>query len=406
MINLTFFGSPPTISEAGRNLRPLASQPKRVALLAYLACARHGRFIPREELQNLLWPEDSPEHARSSLRTAIHSIRAEIGQDGIIRQGNSTIGIAPHVVSDVADFRAKIEAGAFAEALALFKGEFLAGLHVDDASRFQDWLESQRDELKRLASSAALALSKDEIARHNIAGSIFWLRRSESIAGKDEEVSQRIMVALAAGGNGSAAIQEYADLARWLRSDLDVDPGHETENLMQQIKRGETPAIARYFAPASSRGTRHGPDVPSARPSDVSRGGVHPLHFRDLVEMADDVIYRTDLFGCFTYTNPAGSRLLGLPLSKIIGRPFIDFVRPDYRSPTVDFYLRQIQEEVESTYFEFPVTTAAGETRWLGQRVQLVRSGSVLVGFQSIARDITASRRARQFEDAMGAARE
>src|SRR5688572_6831413 len=109
MLNLTFFGSPPTISEAGRNLRPLPSQPKRVALLAYLAAAPHGRFIPREELLDLLWPEDSPVHARSSLRTAVHSIRAVIGQDGIVRQGNSAIGIAPHVISDISDFRAKID---------------------------------------------------------------------------------------------------------------------------------------------------------------------------------------------------------------------------------------------------------------------------------------------------------
>ncbi len=399
MLNLTFFGAPPTISEAGRNIRPLPSQPKRLALLAYLSVAPHGRFVPREHLLDLLWSEDSPDHARSSLRTAIHSIRSAIGQDSIIRQGNSAVGIAPTVLSDVADFRAKLDAGAFAEALALFKGEFLAGLHVDDAERFQHWLENERMEHKRLATSAALGLAHDEVGRHNIAGAVFWLRRAETITGKDEEISQRIIVALAAGGNASAAIQEFTDLSKWLQTNLEVDANPETTSLVQQIRRGETPPLGRYFTAASSRSSRHAPELPAARPGG---GGVHALNFRDLVENADDVIYRTDLFGCFTYTNRAGSRLLGLPLSKIIGRPFIDFVRADYRSQTVDFYLRQIKEEVESTYFEFPVHTASGDIRWLGQRVQLVRDGGALVGIQSIARDITVNRRARQFETAMG----
>lgn len=90
-----------------------------------------------------------------------------------------------------------------------------------------------------------------------------------------------------------------------------------------------------------------------------------------------------------------------MPLSKIIGRAFVDFVREDVRRQAVEFYLRQIKEQVESTYFEFPVISADGESRWLGQRVQLVRNEGTVVGIQAIARDITVNRRARQFETAL-----
>lgn len=398
MINLCFFGSPPTVAERGRDPRPLAAQPKRIALLAYLAVSPHKRFVSREHLLDLLWPEDSPNHARSSLRTAIHSLRSILGEDAIVRQGNATIGAGPGIISDVADFRGKLEAGSFAEALALMKGEFLAGLHVDDAPGFQEWLHAERTEQKRIATGAALGLAKDEVARHNLPGAIFWLRRAETIGGKDEEVSQRLMVALTAGGNIPAAVHEYGDLRKWLEHHLDASPSEQTEAIIAQIRRGETPPLARYFAVTPTSGLRNKPETRSSRATDVSRGGVHPLHFRDLVELADDVIYRTDLFGCFTYTNPAGERLLGLPLSSIIGRAFVDFIREDFRSHTLDFYLRQLQEQVESTYFEFPVVVASGDTRWLGQRVQLVRNEGVVVGIQAIARDITVNRRARQFE--------
>ena len=50
--------------------------------------------------------------------------------------------------------------------------------------------------------------------------------------------------------------------------------------------------------------------------------------FRSLSENAPDIIYTLGYDGSFTYVNPAWERLLGHPSSEVLGRYFIDFVRP------------------------------------------------------------------------------
>jgi PAS domain S-box-containing protein len=399
MIRLTFFGSPVSLAAGVFQAKPLNLQPKRIGLLAYLACAQEGTLTAREELLEMFWPDDRPENARSSLRTALHAIRREIGEKYLLRQGNSAIGLErKNVASDVADFRKTIEGGAFAEALTLFKGDFLAGLHIDGASEFQSWLERQRSEHRELAAAAALRLAGDEFSRNNYPGIVFWLRRAEGFLGRDEEISALLMAVLANMGNVPAALHEYTELTYWLRADLDAEPSAETRALEKLIRNGSTPPLEKLFGTRSGSGGTQRADLRQSRTEYVGRGGIHTQHFRDLVELADDVIYRADLFGFIVYTNPAGIRLLGLPQDKIIGRLFADFIREDFRVHAIEFYLRQLHENTESTYFEFPVVRDDGETRWIGQRVQLVRNEGTVIGIQAIARDITASRLAQEIK--------
>ncbi|HJR26519.1 MAG TPA: winged helix-turn-helix domain-containing protein, partial [Acidimicrobiales bacterium] len=72
--------------EAGGRLLPtslLAGRQGRL-VLAYLACERH-RAVPREELAELLWPEDLPASWTSSLHAVVSRLRkllVEAGLDG------------------------------------------------------------------------------------------------------------------------------------------------------------------------------------------------------------------------------------------------------------------------------------------------------------------------------------
>ncbi len=77
--------------------------------------------------------------------------------------------------------------------------------------------------------------------------------------------------------------------------------------------------------------------------------------------------------GRFTYVNPgdaAPARPLGREQDSS-GRPYLDFIRPDYREQAAAFYNDQYAQRIPNTYCEFPILTAAGET-WLGQSVLLV----------------------------------
>jgi PAS domain S-box-containing protein len=111
--------------------------------------------------------------------------------------------------------------------------------------------------------------------------------------------------------------------------------------------------------------------------------------FRALVEGADDPILRIGPAGTIEYANPATGELLGTEAALLVGRPFLDLVRADYREQARRFYDDQRQQGIPMTYCEFPVATPGGEDLWLGQRAQLVREGGQYAGLQLVARNVT-----------------
>jgi PAS domain S-box-containing protein len=112
-------------------------------------------------------------------------------------------------------------------------------------------------------------------------------------------------------------------------------------------------------------------------------------HFRSLVEGADDVILRIDALGRIAYANPATGELLGTEAASLVGRPFLEIVRPDYREQARAFYEDQRQQGIPMSYCEFPVAAPDGADLWLGQRAQLVTAGGRAVGLHAVARNVT-----------------
>ena len=111
--------------------------------------------------------------------------------------------------------------------------------------------------------------------------------------------------------------------------------------------------------------------------------------FRELVEGAGDVILRIDAQGRIEYANPAAGELVSEEPGALVGRPFLDLVRADYRDQARRFYEDQRQQGIPMSYCEFPVATPGGEDLWLGQRAQLVTAGASYAGLQAVARNVT-----------------
>ena len=69
------------------------AQPKRLALLAYLALARPRGFHRRSMLLALFWPEDDEKHARWSLNQALSHLRRGLGREAIVSRGTDEVGL-------------------------------------------------------------------------------------------------------------------------------------------------------------------------------------------------------------------------------------------------------------------------------------------------------------------------
>jgi PAS domain S-box-containing protein len=111
--------------------------------------------------------------------------------------------------------------------------------------------------------------------------------------------------------------------------------------------------------------------------------------FRSLVEGAGDLILRIDAEGRITYANPATGELLHTDAASLVGRPFLELVRADYREQARAFYQDQRLQGIPMSYCEFPLAAPDGADLWLGQRAQLVSEDGRYAGLQAVARNVT-----------------
>src|SRR5712691_990207 len=93
MIELRMLGRLSLTGADGREVRGLLGQPRRLALLAYLAAASPQGFHRRDTLLALFWPELDQEHARAALRQALHVVRDALGGDAVTSRGDEEIGL-------------------------------------------------------------------------------------------------------------------------------------------------------------------------------------------------------------------------------------------------------------------------------------------------------------------------
>jgi PAS domain S-box-containing protein len=125
--------------------------------------------------------------------------------------------------------------------------------------------------------------------------------------------------------------------------------------------------------------------------------------YRHIIENANEIIYRADYRGYFTYVNPASVRITGFDETELIGRHFLDLIDPDYRDVAAHFYESQFRSRERSTYFEFPMVSKSGGRIWIGQNVLTLTEGDRVIGYEAVARDITAR---KGIEDELSRARD
>lgn len=248
MIELRTLGSLELLQLRDGAIRAIPVQTKRLALLAYLAVLPPGGYCRRDTLLALFWPDLDQEHARGALRQALHFLRKTVGDGAIIGRGEEEVGLNQTALcSDAQTLQAALRAEEPEAALSHYRGDFLGGVFVADASPdLEDWIAAERVRLRGLAAKAAWLASQ----RPNAPGSSgAYIRRAVQLSGDDERALRRGLETLDQMGDHAGAAALYEEFARRVARDLEVGLSAETQNMIERVRARRPPAAG--VAPAA-----------------------------------------------------------------------------------------------------------------------------------------------------------
>ena len=217
-------------------------------LLAYLALHRERRHS-REELADLLWPNEPGKVPRANLRVALASLRRQLEPPDvpagsvIVAHGRTHVGLNPVTVRvDVAEFdRALYEsrraertpgdqAALLEEAVRLYGGPLLPGFDAawadDERARLA---EAYREALRRLAAHGERA--------GDWGAALDSARRAVAADPFDEDAHADLIRLLAVAGQPHAALRQYETLKRVLEEECGDVPSAAVRVLAEQIEK-------------------------------------------------------------------------------------------------------------------------------------------------------------------------
>ncbi|MEO7137957.1 MAG: BTAD domain-containing putative transcriptional regulator [Gemmatimonadales bacterium] len=246
MIRLRVLGALDLKSSDGQELRSVLSQPKRAALLAYLALATPRGVHRRDTLLALFWPEQDAEHARNALSQAVHFLRRSLGAEALVAANADGLGLEWNGFwCDAIAFEEALDAGRPGEAVELYRGDLLEGFHVADAPEFDQWLETERARLSGRYTKALETIAEEREAGGDSDAAVMWFRRLAARDPYSSRVARRLMRALAASGDPAGAVRHGRVHETLLREELNISPDPEIAALLRELHtargRGEEP---------------------------------------------------------------------------------------------------------------------------------------------------------------------
>lgn len=244
MLQLLTLGRSDLVADSPAEQANGTMQPKRLALLAFLAVDGGGAFHRRDTLMALFWPELDDAHARAALRKALHHLRRSVGESIIVTRGAEEVRVDPNGLwCDARALDALAGEGKHEDAVALYGGEFLPGLHLPDAPDFERWADAPRQRLRAIALECAIELARKARESGSPDIAVRWARHAVEIAPLDEAANRALIEALAANAEGAAAVSAYERFTELLARELDVGPDRKMRAMVERL-RETVPAIA------------------------------------------------------------------------------------------------------------------------------------------------------------------
>jgi len=215
-------------------------------LFAYLAVNR-VRPVDRSELVAVLWSEEPPAAAETTLSGVLSRLRHVLGEDALVGRAQPRLVLAADAWLDVEVATAAIHRAETAVATGDWGRAWMSGriaLHVsrrEFLSGFDGpWIDERRRVLQTIKASAlecvgeaGLGLGGAELAAAERSG-----RALIACEPYRESGYRLLMPALETQGNVAAALTVYDELRCRLRDELGTAPGTVTQALHKQLLAG------------------------------------------------------------------------------------------------------------------------------------------------------------------------
>ncbi|MFL6208704.1 MAG: BTAD domain-containing putative transcriptional regulator [Pyrinomonadaceae bacterium] len=226
---------------------------RKPKLLIKLLALQPNYQLHREQLMELLWPEQEPESASNSLHKAIHlarrtlepKLRSAADSHFLLTQDQQIILRAPvKLWVDVKAFEQAasaairgLEVEAYETSLALYGGDLL----LEDT--YADWTAARREQLRSTRQELLSRLARLYQTQGDYRQSSERFKMLVALDPAHETAHRELMHLYAATGRRTQALRQYKECCAALRKELDTGPERATVELHAQIIAGRIPPL-------------------------------------------------------------------------------------------------------------------------------------------------------------------
>ncbi|WP_309716344.1 BTAD domain-containing putative transcriptional regulator, partial [Armatimonas sp.] len=223
---------------------------RRTALLLARLALPPLREWPREELIELLWPDEDPSITRTRFRQTLASLRRallEVGtaEEAVLRSSRSSVGLAvEQVVCDVIELEAclkrasvnpELRREALDRALELYEHHLLPGF-------YETWVLSERDRLENGLRSALIQLSQS-LTETDPEAAITYARGAVALDPLSETAQEQLLKLLVQLGRPADAARHWKELERLFWKELRTQPPDSLKAALHATLARSTPSL-------------------------------------------------------------------------------------------------------------------------------------------------------------------
>jgi predicted ATPase/DNA-binding SARP family transcriptional activator len=242
---------------------------RRAAVLLARLAHYLRRAHPREELIEMLWPDEDIEVSRLRFRQVLTTLRRSLesvapGAETILIADRSTVQLdADATIVDTVIFEEAVKSAAqadsserrshaYAQAVELYVGELLPGF-------YEDWVLQERQRLADIYLAALLGLSSALRELGDYAAAVVHVEKAIATDPLREDSHCELMSLYAELGRTPDALKRYRELEQLLWKEFRILPAAATQSLAESLRkrteqRADPPPIEpRAAVPSSSQ---------------------------------------------------------------------------------------------------------------------------------------------------------